>query len=162
MATPPFRRLRGAATHPAGLPSGTNVHPFAMPRQVPAFRMNNAARYAPVRSCFGAVASLLLIAVLGACGGFGASVDSWSVGSAEVSGALTNDTGSGCTDTEVTVKFLDHNSAVVTDWSFGAGEVAAGQTKTWTTHMFDIVHPDRPVPASVTSASASAECADQH
>ena len=105
---------------------------------------------------------LFLVAALCACGDFQVSVDRWAAGSAEVSGTITNSSDSGCTDPEITLKFEDHNGAVVTDWTFGAGELAAGQTKTWTTHMFDLLHPDLVLPSSVTSVSASAECADQH
>jgi len=125
-------------------------------RNQPAYRLINARQV----TFFVSLASLLLVAV--ACGGFDVSITHWATGSADVSGSITNSTGSGCTDREVTLKFEDHNGAVVTDWTFGAGELAAGQTKTWTTHMFDLLHPDLVLPSSVTSVSASAECADQH
>jgi hypothetical protein len=103
----------------------------------------------------------VLVAMTANCvvGGFSVSVDQWRVGSADVSGTITNNTSSGCTDPEVTLKFYDHNQARVQEWIFGAGDTAEGQTRKWRTHMFFIT--DEPVEPSVVSVTADATCADQ-
>lgn len=61
----------------------------------------------------------------------------------------------------VTLHFRDHNDAIVQEFTFGAGEVAAHSTKSFTTEVSGLLAIPAPVPSQATSASADAACADQ-
>jgi hypothetical protein len=108
-----------------------------------------------------AIAGVVLVAVW--CGGsFKVTVTKWSAGSSDVSGWIENDTGSGCTDPEITLTMRDHNSAIVREFTFGAGDLASRSKRDWTTHVVGLLMVDEPVPANVTSITGAASCADQH
>jgi hypothetical protein len=101
---------------------------------------------------------LLLVS---SCGDFAVTVDNtWAVGSADVTGTITNG-GPGCTDPEITLHLRDHNGAIVREFTFGAGELAADQHKKWSTHMISFLS-DAPVESNVTTIDADATCADKH
>jgi hypothetical protein len=95
-------------------------------------------------------------------GSLSASVATWHVGSADVAGTISNTTTQGCTDPEITLTLRDHNAAIVRTFTFGAGELAAGAHRTWTTHMVGLFYTDAPAEPSVTSMSADVHCADEH
>lgn len=95
-------------------------------------------------------------------GGFDVKVTNWSPGSSSVSGSIENKTATGCTDPEITLHFRDHNDAVVQVFSFGAGDLAAGSKRDWTTHLVGLLMVDSPVPSTATSVKADATCADKH
>jgi hypothetical protein len=94
--------------------------------------------------------------------GFEVKVTKWSPGSSSVSGSIENKTASGCTDPRITLHFRDHNDAIVQEFSFGAGDLAAGSKRDWTTHLVGLLMTDSPVPSTVTSVKADATCADKH
>ena len=94
--------------------------------------------------------------------GFDVEVTKWSPGSSSVSGSIQNNGYMGCTDPEITLRFQDHNDAIVDTFTFGAGDLAAGSKRDWTTHMVGLLFVDSPVPSTATSVTADATCADQH
>ena len=94
--------------------------------------------------------------------GFDVKVTKWSPGSSSVSGSIQNNTGTGCTDPEITLHFRDHNDAIVQEFSFGAGDLPAGSLRNWTTHLVGLLFTDSPVPSTATSVTADATCADKH
>lgn len=95
-------------------------------------------------------------------GQFCVTVDHWQVRSSDVSGKITNATGRGCSDPEITLHLLDHNDAIVRDFTFGAGDLANGAERNWTTHMVGLLYVDAPVESNVTHITVDATCADQH
>jgi hypothetical protein len=106
---------------------------------------------------------LVLIAIASNCGaGFTVTVDpTWTSGSADVSGTIVNGSKAACSDPEITLHLRDHNGAIVRDFTFGAGELAQGQTRKWSTHMVWALF-DAPVESNVTAIDADAECVDKH
>jgi hypothetical protein len=108
------------------------------------------------------VGVVAIVIALSACGNpFTVKVTSWTTGSADVAGTIQNDD-VGCSDPEITLDLRDHNDAIVRSFTFGAGDLAAGAHRPWSTHMVGLLMIDDPVPSGVTSITASAECVDKH
>lgn len=107
-------------------------------------------------------AGAVLMVVLTGCG-FNVTVEegSWMTGSADVAGTIENSSGVGCSDPEITLHLRDHNGAIVRDFTFGAGDLAAGQKRKWRTHMIGLLV-DAPVESNVRAIDADATCADKH
>ena len=105
----------------------------------------------------------MVLAIASNCGaGFTVTVDpTWTSGSADVSGTIVNGSRAACSDPEITLHLRDHNGAKVRDFTFGAGELAQGQTRKWSTHMVWALF-DAPVESNVTAIDADAECVDKH
>lgn len=86
----------------------------------------------------------------------------WSVGNADVSGTVTNATGNGCTDPELTLHLLDHNGAEARSFTFGLGEPPNKSQRTWHTHMVGLFGVAEPVEPSVTHVMDEVLCMDYH
>jgi hypothetical protein len=108
-----------------------------------------------------AIGIVILLAVIFS-GQFEVTVTTWSAGSSNVRGSIENKTQSGCTEPEITLHMRDHNGAIVQEFTFGAGDLAKGQKRDWTTHVVGFLGIDAPVPSNVTSITADATCADKH
>jgi hypothetical protein len=124
-------------------------------------------RYNPTIKQGGSVLTVLLIVAALAIAlvvwrsPFDVKVTSWRVGSPDVAGTIQNNQ-TGCSDPEITLNLRDHNDAIVRQFTFGAGELAAGAHRGWTTHMVGLLMIDDPVSSEVTTITASVECVDKH
>lgn len=129
-------------------------------------QLNKPARTSPTVKgtlVFLLIAGVILIAIVAFVSGeFQVQVTKWSPGSADVSGSIENRTSSGCTDPEVTLHLRDHNDAIVQEFTFGTGELARGEKRSWTTHMVGLLSSEMPAPSNATSITADAACADKH
>lgn len=104
---------------------------------------------------------VVAISTLSQCGsGLTVTVRTWASDSPDVAGTIAN-SHSACSDPEITLHLRDHNGAIVRDFTFGAGELAQGQTRSWSTHMVSFLS-DAPVEPNVIAVDADAVCADQH
>lgn len=87
----------------------------------------------------------------------------WQRGSASISGTATNRSDAGCSHFTLHIRFYDHNDALVgEEQDPDIGEVAAGQSREWSYDLTSLGVVPYDVPASVTSATTTASCEDQH
>jgi hypothetical protein len=90
------------------------------------------------------------------------AVTSWTTGSSDVSGMVTNKTGSGCSHLVIHIEELDHNSAIVDKLDLPIGDVGSNQTVAWHNHLTNLGGiVENPVPLNVSAMRVtSVTCED--